>query len=147
MDGVPGQVTEIVASVSAGDRQAAEELLPLVYEELRRLAAYKMAREKPGQTLQATALVHEAWLRMARQQQQHWESRAQFFIAVRRLRRRRSDVGDTFCARRGEKTPAPRPCTLRPFRGPDFRLLSCEVRPYFARPRAHMRHFQSNGPR
>jgi DNA-directed RNA polymerase specialized sigma24 family protein len=64
MDRVSGDVTEILAAVGAGDKHGGEELLPLVYDELRRLAAARMARETPGQTLQATALVHEAWLRL-----------------------------------------------------------------------------------
>jgi RNA polymerase sigma factor (TIGR02999 family) len=82
MDGVPGQVTQILASVGAGDKQAAEELLPLVYEELRRLAAAKMAQQPPGQTLQATALVHEAWLRLGGERMPRWESRRHFFAAA-----------------------------------------------------------------
>jgi hypothetical protein len=66
-------VTQLLHAIDAGDSKAADQLLPLVYEELRRLAAAKMAQEKPGQTLQATALVHEAWLRPAGpDQQQQW---------------------------------------------------------------------------
>ena len=64
MNATPEQVTEVLEAADAGDAQAAEQLLPLVYDELRRLAAAKMARETPGQTLQPTALVHEAWLRL-----------------------------------------------------------------------------------
>jgi RNA polymerase sigma factor (TIGR02999 family) len=82
------QITQILNAAGAGDAHAAEQLLPLVYDELRRLAAYKMAREKPGQTLQATALVHEAWLRMAGQEQQRWENRAHFFTAASEAMRR-----------------------------------------------------------
>lgn len=63
---VPGDVTQLLDAIGAGDPKAAGQLLPLVYEELRRLAACKMAAERPGQTLQATALVHEAWLRLSR---------------------------------------------------------------------------------
>src|ERR1043166_3966353 len=81
-------VTRILERVEKGDGKAAEELLPLVYDELRKLAAYKMGREKPGQTLQATALVHEAWLRMVGQEKQRWENRAQFFIAASEAMRR-----------------------------------------------------------
>src|SRR5262252_7214696 len=81
-------VTQILEAATAGDAQAAEKLLPLVYDELRRLAAYKMAGEKPGQTLQPTALVHEAWLRMAGQEQQRWENRAHFFTAASEAMRR-----------------------------------------------------------
>jgi RNA polymerase sigma factor (TIGR02999 family) len=76
------QVTPLLQRIGAGDPQAANELLPLVYHELRRLAAAKLAREAPGQTLQATALVHEAWLRLGGDQQPHWSNRAHFFAAA-----------------------------------------------------------------
>jgi RNA polymerase sigma factor (TIGR02999 family) len=88
MDGVPGQVTEILASVGVGNKQAAEQLLPLVYEELRRLAAARMAREAPGQTLQATALVHEVWLKLAGSDRQQWRGRSHFFGAAAEAMRR-----------------------------------------------------------
>jgi RNA polymerase sigma factor (TIGR02999 family) len=78
----PEQVTQILDAVGAGDAQAAEKLLPLVYEELRRLAAHKMAGESPGQTLQATALVHEAWLRLGADAQPNWKNRGHFFAAA-----------------------------------------------------------------
>ncbi|HEV7927756.1 MAG TPA: ECF-type sigma factor, partial [Verrucomicrobiae bacterium] len=65
MQPAPEQVTQILDAVGAGDPQAAEKLLPLVYQELRKLAAHKMAGQSPGHTLQPTALVHEAWLRLA----------------------------------------------------------------------------------
>jgi len=78
----PGQVTQILEAISAGDKQAAEELLPLVYEELRRLAAAKMAQQPPGQTLQATALVHEAYLRLVGLDRQNWSDRRHFFAAA-----------------------------------------------------------------
>src|SRR5260370_33554357 len=68
-------VTHILERVERGDGKAAAELLPLVYDELRRLAADKMANEAPGHTLQPTALVHEAWLRLVRRRGQHWNSR------------------------------------------------------------------------
>ena len=83
-----GQVTQILEAIGAGDKHAAEELLPLVYEELRRLAAARMAREAPGQTLQPTALVHEAWLRLVGNPQQHWNSRNHFFMAAAEAMRR-----------------------------------------------------------
>jgi RNA polymerase sigma factor (TIGR02999 family) len=73
-------VTQILDRVERGDGKAAEELLPLVYEELRKLAAAKMAYEQPGQTLQPTALVHEAWLRLAGET--HWNNRQHFFRAA-----------------------------------------------------------------
>ncbi|MGO8931101.1 MAG: sigma-70 family RNA polymerase sigma factor [Limisphaerales bacterium] len=82
------QVTQILEAVGAGDTQAAERLLPLIYEELRRLAAAKMAHEAPGQTLQPTALVHEAWLRLVGEGDQRWNSRGHFFAAAAEAMRR-----------------------------------------------------------
>jgi RNA polymerase sigma factor (TIGR02999 family) len=84
----PKQVTQILDVVRAGDPQAAEKLLPLVYEELRRLAAAKMANEAPGQTLQPTALVHEAWLRLSGSASQSWNSREHFFRTAAEAMRR-----------------------------------------------------------
>ena len=82
-------VTRVLACVERGDTAAAEELLPLVYGELRRLAADKMAKEKPGQTLQATALVHEAFLRLVDQNAaSQWNSRGHFFAAAAEAMRR-----------------------------------------------------------
>ncbi len=81
-------VTQLLQAVDAGDPQAADQLLPLVYEELRRLAAARMAQEKPGQTLQATALVHEAWLRLAGADPQRWDNRRHFFAAAAESMRR-----------------------------------------------------------
>jgi len=84
-----GDVTRILSAIEQGDPQAAEELLPLVYEALRKLAAQKMAQETPGQTLQATALVHEAYLRLVDAEKgQHWDSRAHFFAAAAEAMRR-----------------------------------------------------------
>ena len=81
-------VTRILSAIEQGDPQAAEQLLPLVYDELRRLATAKMAREKPGQTLQATALVHEAYLRLVDgQNAQHWNSQGHFFAAAEPMQR------------------------------------------------------------
>lgn len=78
----------ILEELQAGQRHAAEELLPLVYEELRRIAAAKMAREHSGQTLQPTALVHEAWLRLSAQTEAHWQNREQFYaVAAETMRR------------------------------------------------------------
>ena len=83
------EVTRILAAIEQGDPQVAEQLLPLVYDELRRLAAQKLAREKPGQTLQATALVHEAYLRLVDvKKAQHWNSRGHFFAAAAEAMRR-----------------------------------------------------------
>jgi RNA polymerase sigma factor (TIGR02999 family) len=81
-------VTQILQAIEQGDARAADELLPLVYEELRKLAASKMAHELPGQTLQPTALVHEAWLRVSSNPLQHWDSRAHFFGAAAEAMRR-----------------------------------------------------------
>ena len=83
------EVTHILSAIEQGDEQAAGQLLPLVYEELRKLAARKLAREKPGRTLQATALVHEVYLRLVdAKQAQHWNSRGHFFAAAAEAMRR-----------------------------------------------------------
>ncbi len=81
-------VTRILQSMESGDAKAAGELLPLVYAELRRLAAHKMANESPGQTLQPTALVHEAWLKLTGDESVKWEGRAHFFGAAAEAMRR-----------------------------------------------------------
>jgi RNA polymerase sigma factor (TIGR02999 family) len=82
-------VTRILLDIEQGNTKANERLLPLVYEELRKLAAQKLAREKPGQTLQATALVHEAYLRLVdTEKAQHWNSRGHFFAAAAEAMRR-----------------------------------------------------------
>jgi len=86
------EVTRILAAVEEGDHRAAEQLLPLVYDELRRLAAQKLGRETPGQTLQATALVHEAYMRLVQSERQgsspSWNSRGHFFAAAAEAMRR-----------------------------------------------------------
>jgi RNA polymerase sigma factor (TIGR02999 family) len=82
-------VTRVLCAIEAGDPSASERLLPLVYEELRQLAAQRLAQEKPGQTLQATALVHEAYLRLVDSKQaQHWNTRGHFFGAAAEAMRR-----------------------------------------------------------
>ena len=82
-------VTQILGQIEDGDGQAAEKLLPLVYDELRKLAAAKMVQEQPGQTLQATALVHEAYVRLVDVEKvQHWDSRGHFFAAAAEAMRR-----------------------------------------------------------
>ena len=82
-------VTRILSAIEQGDPSAAEQLLPLVYDELRRLAAAKLTQEKPGQTLEATALVHEAYLRLVDTEQAlHWNSRGHFFAAAAEAMRR-----------------------------------------------------------
>src|SRR4051812_49612084 len=81
--------TRLLSAIEQGDPKAAEQLLPLVYDELRRLAAHRLAQEKPGQTLQATALVHEAYLRLVGDSdEQHWNSRGHFFGAAAEAMRR-----------------------------------------------------------
>ena len=82
------EFTVILRRMEQGDPHAANELLPLVYEELRKLAAQKMAHESPGQTLQATALVHEAWLRLGGDDQPAWDNRGHFFAAAAEAMRR-----------------------------------------------------------
>ena len=81
-------VTRILTVIEQGDAKAADKLLPLVYEELRRLAAQKMSQEKPGQTLQATALVHEAYIRLVGSEARNWNSRTHFFCAAAEAMRR-----------------------------------------------------------
>jgi RNA polymerase sigma factor (TIGR02999 family) len=81
-------VTQILSAIEQGDTQAAEQLLPLVYDELRKLAAQRLAREAPGQTLQATALVHEAYLRMIGSETPSWNGRGHFFSAAAEAMRR-----------------------------------------------------------
>ncbi len=82
------EATKILAAIEAGEPQAAERLLPLVYNELRHLATAKLAGEAPGQTLQATALVHEAWLKLAGEDRRQWQGRTHFFaVAAEAMRR------------------------------------------------------------
>jgi RNA polymerase sigma factor (TIGR02999 family) len=82
-------VTRILSAIEAGDPHAADALLPLVYDELRRLAALRLAQEKPGQTLEPTALVHEAYLRLVGNgQEEHWDHRGHFFAAAAEAMRR-----------------------------------------------------------
>jgi RNA polymerase sigma factor (TIGR02999 family) len=83
------EVTQILSAIEAGDSHAAEQLLPLVYDELRKLAAKRLSHEKPGQTLQATALVHEAYLRLVDSETtRRWNSRGHFFAAAAEAMRR-----------------------------------------------------------
>jgi RNA polymerase sigma factor (TIGR02999 family) len=82
------QVTLILDAINRGERRASEELLPLVYEELRRIAAARMAQEAAGQTLQPTALVHEAWLQLVGNGERSWQNRAHFFGAAADAMRR-----------------------------------------------------------
>src|SRR3989440_7057018 len=82
------EVTRILSAIEQGDPNAAQQLLPLVYNELRRLAAQKLAKEKPGQTLQATALVHEAYMRLVGSQDPGWNGRGHFFASAAEAMRR-----------------------------------------------------------
>jgi RNA polymerase sigma factor (TIGR02999 family) len=84
----PGDITVILPRIERGEEQAAERLLPLVYDQLRKLAAARMAHESAGHTLQPTALVHEAWLRLGGDHQPDWKNRAQFFAAAAEAMRR-----------------------------------------------------------
>jgi RNA polymerase sigma factor (TIGR02999 family) len=88
MDQAPEQVTQLLNAAVAGDPHAAQELLPLVYEQLRHLAAARMTQQPPGHTLQATALVHEAWLRLTGSNETSWENRAHLFSAAAEAMRR-----------------------------------------------------------
>lgn len=81
-------VTHILRAIESGEPKAADELLPLVYDELRKLAAHRMSHEPPGNTLQPTALVHEAWLRLVASDQQTWQNRGHFFGAAAEAMRR-----------------------------------------------------------
>ena len=81
-------VTRILNAIEGGDKQAADQLLPLVYEELRLLAARKLSGERPGQTLQATALVHEAYIRLVGLENQDWHNKGHFFVAAAEAMRR-----------------------------------------------------------
>src|SRR5262245_43225735 len=83
------EVTRILSAIDQGDSHAAEQLLPLVYDELRKLAAHRLAQEKPGLTLDATALVHDVYLRLVGvEESQHWNSRGHFFAAAAESMRR-----------------------------------------------------------
>src|SRR5262245_46988 len=87
--GLMSEVTQLLIAIGQGKQQASADLLPVVYEELRKLAAHKLAQEKPGQTLQATALVHEAYLRLVDgDQTQRWDGRGHFFGAAAEAMRR-----------------------------------------------------------
>jgi RNA polymerase sigma-70 factor, ECF subfamily len=83
-----GRVTDLLTKFTTGDSAAADEVIPLVYEELRRLAAHYLAREQPGHALQTTALVHEAYLRLVDQRQSNWRNRAHFYGAAAQVMRR-----------------------------------------------------------
>ncbi len=85
---MPGDVTQLLSAIESGDPKAADELLPLVYEELRKLAGARLANEAAGQTLQPTALVHEAWIKLSGSNDQQWSGRGHFFGAAAEAMRR-----------------------------------------------------------
>jgi RNA polymerase sigma factor (TIGR02999 family) len=129
-DGAPEAVTQILSAVGAGERRASSELLPLVYGDLRRLAASRMARLAPGQTLQATALVHEAYLRLVGSSDPGWHGRAHFFGAAARamrnvvadhLQQKGSLKRGGHCRRVGDSTAAALSCD-----GPSDDVLAVE---------------------
>jgi RNA polymerase sigma factor (TIGR02999 family) len=110
-------VTRILSAIEQGDPHAAEQLLPMVYDELRQLAAQKMAQEAPGHTLQATALVHEAYLRLVDgEKAQRWDSRGHFFAAAAEAMRRVliDNARRRHSQRRGRTASARRPRSGRP---------------------------------
>ena len=123
-------VTRILSAIEQGDPQAAEQLLPAVYEELRKLAFQKLAQEAPGQTLQATALVHEAYLRLVDvEKSQHWDSRGHFFAAAAEAMRR--SLVDRARHKRSLKAGGDRQrvelADIEPaIAGPDFDLLALD---------------------
>jgi len=128
--GAPAQVTRLLEAVQAGQPEASAELLPLLYEDLRRLAAARMARLSPGQTLQATELVHEAYVRLVGSTDRGWQGRAHFFGAAARamrnvvadhLRRKGSLKRGGNFRRVGEQTAAGISCD-----GPDDDVLAVE---------------------
>lgn len=88
MEPLPADVTSLLNKLAAGDQAVAAELVPLVYEELRRLAAFRLRQERPNHTLQATALVHEAYMKLAAQKKTKWQNRAQFFGVAAQVMRR-----------------------------------------------------------
>jgi RNA polymerase sigma factor (TIGR02999 family) len=110
VEGPHSQVTSLLRQWSGGDQQALEQLVPIVYNELRRLAQYYLRRERDGHTLQATALVHEVYLRLCSQDEPRWENRAHFFaVAARMMRRILVDHSRRHGAekRGGARVPAP----------------------------------------
>jgi RNA polymerase sigma factor (TIGR02999 family) len=128
MGSAMNEITRILAAAQAGDSHAAEQLLPLVYDELRRLAARKLSHEKPGQTLQATALVHEAYMRLvAGDPDRQWNSRGLFFGAAAEAMRRilvESARRKASLKRGGEFTRQPLEAADIPLRRPAQELLA-----------------------
>jgi RNA polymerase sigma-70 factor (ECF subfamily) len=88
MEPAPADVTSLLNKLAAGDQEAAAQLVPIVYEELRRLAAHRLRQERPDHTLQATALVHEAYVKLSAQRDAKWQNRAQFFGVASQVMRR-----------------------------------------------------------
>jgi RNA polymerase sigma factor (TIGR02999 family) len=130
-----GDVTQILSAIEQGDKQAPEQLLPLVYNELRKLAADRMSREKPGQTLQATALVHEAYVRLVDGElTQRWDSRGHFFSAAAEAMRRimvdrarqKSTLKGGGALERVDLDGIPQDLVEPTCEGPDFDLLAVD---------------------
>jgi RNA polymerase sigma factor (TIGR02999 family) len=124
----PPQISQLLAAWGSGDQRALDELTPLVYEELRRLAHYYMSRERPGHTLQTTALVNEAYMRLVDQEETHWQNRAHFFgIAAQLMRRILVDHARSHArAKRGggaRNEPLNEAAVLSPERGADVVAL------------------------
>jgi len=120
-------VTQLLNAAGQGDTQAASELLSLVYDELRRVAAAKMASEAPGQTLQPTALVHEAWLRLTKDDHRRWNDRTHFFAAAAEaMRRILVDIARRKRAKRhgGELIRVEVPEIVSPFEQNEDRILA-----------------------
>jgi RNA polymerase sigma factor (TIGR02999 family) len=148
------EVTQILSAIEQGDPQAACQLLPLVYDELRKLASQRLAQEKPGQTLQATALVHEAYLRLVdRSEAQHWNSRGHFFAAaaeaMRRIMvesaRRKSRLRHGGGRQRVDLTDQPAPAAGRDVLALDEALTQLAVEDPIAAKVIELRHFAGLG--
>src|SRR5262249_162455 len=147
-------VTGILSAIEQGDPSAAEQLLPLVYDDLRQLAAQNLAQEPPGQTLQATALVHEAYLRLVDDEQaQHWNSRGHFFAAaaqaMRRIlveaARRKRRVKHGGDRRRQELADAPAPSPADDILAMDEALSRLAAEDVLAVRAVQLRHFAGLG--
>ncbi len=128
-DADPGAATELLRAWTGGDRQALDQMLPLVYEELHRLAAHYLSRERPDHTLQPTALVHEAYLRLIKQRDVDWRNRAQFLGLAAGMMRRIlvNHARDRSAEKRGgRREQVSLSLVDAPSRGPDVELIALE---------------------